>query len=100
MEALRAFGDEHGRHTTVAHWLRQDILRRNAQDERDAARDRDAEETEPALKEQPGETDGDEPEDGEERDTVDEPLDVNPDEPVSAPDADGQHDGEELAAAA
>ena len=84
----------------MAHWLRQDILRRNAQDGRDAARDSDAEETQPALKEQPGETDGDEPEVGEEPDTAGEPLDVNADEPVPAFDADGHHDGEELPAAA
>lgn len=34
LEALRAFGEEHGRHNVVAHWLRQDILRRNARDKR------------------------------------------------------------------
>lgn len=100
LEALRGFGDEHGRHTTVAHWLRQDILRRNAQDERDAARDIDVEETKPALEEQPGEPDGDEPEAGEEPDTAGEALDGDADEPVPAPDADGEHDREELPAAA
>jgi ParB family chromosome partitioning protein len=34
LQALREFGAQHGRHTVVAHWLRQDVLRRNAQDER------------------------------------------------------------------
>lgn len=33
LEALRAFNEQHDRHTVVAHWLRQDILRHNAQDE-------------------------------------------------------------------
>lgn len=34
LEALRAFEEQHGRHTVVVHWLHQDILRRNAQDRR------------------------------------------------------------------
>ena len=34
LEALRAFDEQHGRHSVVTHWLRQDILRRNAEDER------------------------------------------------------------------
>ncbi len=34
LEALRAFDEQHGGHTIVVHWLRQDILRRNAQDQR------------------------------------------------------------------
>jgi len=34
LEALRAFDEQHGRHSVVAHWLRQDVVRRNAEDER------------------------------------------------------------------
>lgn len=37
LEALRAFGEEHGRHLVATHWLRQDIQRRNAQDRRQVA---------------------------------------------------------------
>lgn len=34
LEALRAFDEQHGCRSVVTHWLRQDILRRNAEDER------------------------------------------------------------------
>lgn len=86
LEALRAFGEQHGQHTAAEHWLRQDVLRRNAQDERDAATDTDAEPPEP----------GDEPARSAKTDTtVGGDQDDN-----SSQDPGGDPDGEQIAAAA
>lgn len=67
LEALRSFGEQHGRHTVTVHWLRQDILRRNAQDERanQPQAEQAASDGEDARLAQPQTVDGDDANNGE-----------------------------------
>lgn len=52
LEALCAFGEEHGRHYVATYWLRQDVQRRNAEDRQHAEREAPAAE-EPGVEDRP-----------------------------------------------
>jgi ParB/RepB/Spo0J family partition protein len=100
LEALRAFGEEHGRHTVVAHWLRQDILRRNAQDERDGATEANGNNAQSDEHEPPVEAARGEQQPGSDCDGAAEPVDRGQGDDVSASEAVPEEDGQEVAAAA
>lgn len=100
LEALRAFGEQHGRHTVVAHWLRQEILRRNAQDERGATPDTDDNDSAPSPDQQSGETPASEQEVGADSETLDEAIDGDRDDDGSSSEAIGEQESAEVPAAA